>query len=278
MRRSNRRQRDHPWHRRNVPIPKRRIQVRTHQHQPIHRHAQLRLHVMRHPRPAIPAIALANQILLIQQTIILHQPLVDHQRQVLNVRRRRIKQLLGLRLIHQRLRKSRPDRVDEHLIGKVQPGPRIIRQRSRIAGRIARIRKRQMLRPNRPQIQINARSPRPAIHRKQYRPIRRPLLMIERISRVHHIPGRLALVIHQPNRPHGSRVVQRLAMHRNRLFDRLIGRQFQRLHIRRLLRRLRRIRCRLLSRWRSIMRPLRHRSKAKQNRKADHKKRRRNTS
>ena len=56
---------------------------------------------MRNPRAAVAAVALANEVLLVQQTVVLHQPLVDHQREVLDVRRRRVEQLLGRRLIHQ---------------------------------------------------------------------------------------------------------------------------------------------------------------------------------
>ncbi len=66
----------------------RRIQIRRHQHHAIHRHAQLRLQIVRDPRPAKSAIALAHQVLPRVQPVVLHQPVVDHARKILNVRRR----------------------------------------------------------------------------------------------------------------------------------------------------------------------------------------------
>jgi hypothetical protein len=67
--------------------------------------------------------------------------------------------LLRLRLVHQRTRKSRADRVDKDHAGKVEPCAGIVRQRRRVRRRVTLIRKRKMLRPDRAQVQIDRRGP-----------------------------------------------------------------------------------------------------------------------
>ena len=81
-----RRQRHDPRHGREIAVlVDRRVEIRRHEHEPVQRHADLRLQVVRDPWTAIPAVAFADQILLRPQAPVLHQPVVDGHREIVNV-------------------------------------------------------------------------------------------------------------------------------------------------------------------------------------------------
>src|SRR5665213_2980207 len=80
-----------------------------------------------------------------------------------------------------------------------------------------------MLRPKRAEVQIYRRSARPAVHRERHRP--RPLRIVERIGGIHHLAGRLVVAVLQRNRADRRRVMQRLSVYGNGLFNRLVGGQ-----------------------------------------------------
>ena len=222
IRGGDRRQRHDPRNRREIVLSSiGRIEVRRDGHDAVHRHADLRLQVVRDPRHAVAAVALANQVFARREAMVLHQPVEDDAREVVDVVVGGVEILLRLIGGYERPAEAGADRIDEDEIGEVEPRARIVGERCRIRRAVALIAEGDVLGSDRAEVQVHRRRAGAAVERDRHRPV----------GPTYHERGEddfasfLGVGTGHRNRADGRGVLQRPAIQLHRLIDVRIWRQ-----------------------------------------------------
>ena len=176
---------------------------------------------MCYSRPAKPAVALAHQIFPRTQPVVLHEPVIDDPRKILNVRRCGVEQFLGLGFGHGCPAESRPDRIDEHEVGEIQPRAWIVHRNRGVRRTVALVAHLQMLGSESAEVQIDGRSARSAVQGE----CDRTVFALHCVGGQNHLAGYLAVLVAYGKRAHGDRILERLAVQLHRLLHMRIWRQ-----------------------------------------------------
>ncbi len=217
MRGSDGRQRHHPGNGREVSVGfNSGVEIGRYEHDSVHGHAELRLQIVGHARTAEASVAFAYEIFARTEAVVLDEPVVDDAREIFDVGRGAVEELLGFVLGDERAAEAGSDGIDENQIGEVEPGSGIVGERGRIGGAVSFIAGSEMLRADGSEVEEDRRCAGAAVDGEGYGAV----CAVDGVGGVNDLPSLLAVAVADGQRADGDGVMQRLAVQLNALLRR----------------------------------------------------------